>query len=52
VKDFGPAPIDIMDGGGPDKFFASLKEALLRNEPIPDPYHDMPADHLVASAIF
>jgi len=46
VKDFGPAPIDIMDGGGPDKFFASLKEALLRNEPMPDPYRHLPANAL------
>jgi len=46
VKDFGPAPIDIMDGGGPDKFFASLKKALLKNEPMPDPYLDWPADML------
>lgn len=48
-KRFGPCPVGIMDGGGPEGLFALVKKALLNNQPLPESFHsDLPADAIIA----
>jgi hypothetical protein len=46
-KRFGECPVDVMDGGGPEAFFAMIKKALINGTPVPNPYADLPDGVLI-----